>query len=309
MRETDPLRALLDWYAAIGVDEAIDTVARDRMLGPPPLARMPARDAGGEADAPAPRDPAPGRAPPASPPSSPRPFAPPGERAGGGRAGGAGASSGRVAPEALRAQASSPAVQDAVDLAAAAGDLDALRLAVAAFEGCALKRTATNLVFGDGNPAARVMLVGEAPGADEDRLGKPFVGVSGQLLDRMLATIGLDRMSAYITNILPWRPPGNRKPTAAEIAACLPFVRRQVDLVAPAVLVCVGGTAASALLDRGEGIMRLRGRWYTLPGDQGNETVQVTAIFHPAFLLRSPGQKRDAWRDLLAIRQKMHSIG
>ncbi|MGE0723345.1 MAG: uracil-DNA glycosylase [Alphaproteobacteria bacterium] len=208
----------------------------------------------------------------------------------------------RTAPRGLQASAA------AHELAAGAGDLAALRAAIAGFEGCALKRTATNLVFADGNPAADVMLVGEAPGADEDRLGKPFVGVSGQLLDRMLAAIGLDRTSAYITNILPWRPPGNRKPTAAEIALCLPFVRRHVALARPRILVCVGGTAASALLERSEGIMRLRGRWYEAQIDQDNKTIPTTCIFHPAFLLRSPGQKREAWRDLLAIRERLYTF-
>ena len=211
----------------------------------------------------------------------------------------------RIAPAVPRGTAATAA---ATDLAAGAADLAALQAAIAAFEGCALKRTATNLVFADGNPAAAVMLVGEAPGADEDRLGKPFVGVSGQLLDRMLATIGLDRSSAYITNILPWRPPGNRKPTAAEIALCLPFVRRHIALARPRILVCVGGTAASALLERAEGIMKLRGKWFEFPTDQDNKTISATCIFHPAFLLRSPGQKREAWRDLLAIRDRLHTF-
>ncbi|MGE0714383.1 MAG: uracil-DNA glycosylase family protein [Alphaproteobacteria bacterium] len=192
------------------------------------------------------------------------------------------------------------------ETAAAAADMEALRAALAAFEGCALRNTATNLVFGDGNPAAPLMLVGEAPGADEDRLGKPFVGVSGQLLDRMLAAIGIDRSGAWITNILPWRPPGNRKPTAAEIALCLPFVRRQIALVAPRVLVCVGGTSATSLLERGEGIIKLRGRWLQYRPDEESKTIDTVCIFHPAYLLRTPAQKREAWRDLLAIRDRLN---
>ncbi|MEE9251297.1 MAG: uracil-DNA glycosylase [Alphaproteobacteria bacterium] len=190
-------------------------------------------------------------------------------------------------------------------LAGAANTLEELRAALLAFEGCALKQTATNLVFGDGNPEARIMLVGEAPGADEDRRGLPFVGVSGQLLDRMLATIGLDRTNAYITNILYWRPPGNRNPTAAEIAACLPFVVRHIELVDPEVLVMVGGTAAKTILGQSEGIMRLRGHWFKYESARMARPISATAIYHSAYLLRSQAQKRDAWRDLLAIKLRL----
>jgi uracil-DNA glycosylase family 4 len=195
--------------------------------------------------------------------------------------------------------------QSATALAQAAATLDELREAVARFEGCPLKATATNLVFADGNPKARVMLVGEAPGADEDRQGKPFVGVSGQLLDRMLGCIGLDRTTVYITNILPWRPPGNRSPTAAEIAICLPFVERQIELVAPDVLVLLGGTSAKTLLQTTDGIVRTRGKWlrYASPGLA--RPVDAIATYHPAYLLRSPAQKRDSWRDLLSIKNKL----
>jgi uracil-DNA glycosylase family 4 len=195
--------------------------------------------------------------------------------------------------------------QTAAAIAQAATTLDELREALARFEGCPLKATATNLVFADGNPKGRVMLVGEAPGADEDRLGKPFVGVSGQLLDRMLACIGLDRTNVYITNILPWRPPGNRSPTAAEIAVCLPFVERQIELVAPDLLVLLGGTAAKTLLATADGIVKMRGKWrsYALPGLPG--PVDAIATYHPAYLLRSPAQKRDSWRDLLMIKNKL----
>lgn len=197
-------------------------------------------------------------------------------------------------------------MSDSRSLAARAGNLEELKAAIAAFEGCSLKATATNLVFGDGNPSARIMFVGEAPGADEDRLGKPFVGVSGQLLDRMIGCIGLDRGSAYITNILPWRPPGNRQPTASEIAACLPFVERHIELVNPTILVLVGGTSAKALLATSEGIMKLRGRWFMYRSSSRAQPIETMAIFHPAFLLRSPAQKREAWRDLIAIKSKYH---
>ena len=188
-------------------------------------------------------------------------------------------------------------------------NLDELRLAVSEYEGCSLKNTATNLVFSDGNENARVMLVGEAPGADEDRQGKPFVGVSGQLLDKMLSSIGLDRSSVYISNIIPWRPPGNRQPTPKEIDLCLPFIRRHIQLVNPLVLVLVGGTAAKSLLDKKEGIMRLRGRWFEYAADESDTIIPALPIFHPAFLLRSPVQKSNAWKDLIQIKKKVNGIG
>jgi DNA polymerase len=191
------------------------------------------------------------------------------------------------------------------EIADAAADLATLRTSLAAFEGCPLKHTAKNLVFGDGNPTADVMVIGEAPGADEDREGLPFVGVSGRLLDRMLASIGLDRESAYIANILPWRPPGNREPTPAEVAVCLPFIERHIELVAPRFLVLVGGTAAKTLLGRREGIMRLRGRWLAYRTERSEAPIPTLATFHPAFLLRSPAQKANAWRDLLMLKLKL----
>jgi uracil-DNA glycosylase len=198
-----------------------------------------------------------------------------------------------------------PSAQTATAVAQAAATLDELRGALAQFEGCPLKATATNLVFADGNPKAKVMLVGEAPGADEDRLGKPFVGVSGQLLDRMLACIGLDRSSVYITNILPWRPPGNRSPTAAEIAICVPFVERQIELVDPEVLVLLGGVSAKTLLATADGIVRTRGKWFSYASPGLPRPVPALATYHPAYLLRSPAQKRDSWRDLLTIKNKL----
>ena len=198
--------------------------------------------------------------------------------------------------------------RNAPGLAAAAGSLDELRAALAGFDECPLKATATNLVFGDGNPEAPIVLIGEAPGADEDRIGRPFVGRAGKLLDRMLAAIGRDRTSAYITNILFWRPPGNRQPTAGEIAACLPFVERHIELLAPEVLVFLGGTAAKTLLARNEGIMRLRGKWFDYSTPGLSRPVPAMATFHPAYLLRSPGQKRAAWQDLLAIKAKLDSL-
>ena len=193
--------------------------------------------------------------------------------------------------------------------AAQASTIEELRAALAAFDGCALKHTATNLVFADGNPAAPLMLIGEAPGAEEDRQGRPFVGESGQLLDRMLGAIGLDRTGCYISNIVFWRPPGNRPPSQEEIMACLPFVARHVELVRPKVLAFVGGTAVKAMLATSEGITRLRGRWfdYTLPGS--NQTIPAIPLYHPAYLLRQPALKREAWRDLLSLRARMDTLG
>ena len=202
--------------------------------------------------------------------------------------------------------AASAAESGARRIAAAARSLAELAAAVAAFEGCALKRTATNTVFADGVAGAPLMVIGEAPGGDEDRLGRPFVGRSGQLLDRMLAAIGYDRRrNAYISNVLFWRPPGNRKPTADEIAACLPFVWRHIALAAPKVVLLCGGTATSALLGRPEGITRLRGRWLELAID-GGAPVPSLATYHPSFLLRAPARKGEAWHDLLALQSKLN---
>ena len=186
-----------------------------------------------------------------------------------------------------------------------AADLAALEAGCAGFD-CDLKKTATNMVFADGNPASKVMLVGEAPGADEDRQGKPFVGVSGQLLDRMLASIGLDRGSVYITNILLWRPPGNRTPTPEETALFLPIVRRHIELARPKVLLAVGGSSAKTLLGTTEGILKLRGKWHEY--DTGSETVPLMPTLHPAYLLRSPGQKQMAWQDLRLLRRRLDGM-
>lgn len=197
----------------------------------------------------------------------------------------------------------------APSLAAGAKTLDQLKEALLSLEGCALKATATQLVFADGNPKAKVMFVGEAPGADEDRVGKPFVGQAGKLLDKMLGSIGLNRDSVYITNLLVWRPPGNRTPTPQEVALLLPFLERHIELVDPQFLVLLGGTAAQAVLARSEGITKLRGKWsdYATPGLA--RPVSALATFHPAYLLRQPAQKREAWRDLLMLRRKLDEFG
>jgi uracil-DNA glycosylase family 4 len=192
------------------------------------------------------------------------------------------------------------AVMAAREAARSAASLDELRAIMAGFQGCALRVTATQLVFADGNPQARVMFVGEAPGRDEDLAGLPFVGRSGKLLDRMLAAIGLDRTGAYIANIIPWRPPGNRTPTPQESQICLPFILRQIELADPDVLVCLGGPSSQALLGFKDGIRRTRGRWLSF--DTGKREIRAMATFHPAYLLRSPLEKRLAWRDFLAVK-------
>jgi len=197
------------------------------------------------------------------------------------------------------------AALEAREAAKNAKTLDELRAILEKFDGCALKTTATKLVFADGNPQAKLMLVGEAPGRDEDIEGLPFVGRSGKLLDRMLAAIGRDRTGVYIANIVPWRPPGNRTPTPQESAICLPFILRQIELADPDILVCLGGPSAQTLLGVKDGITKIRGRWF--PFDTGKREIRAMPTFHPAFLLRSPLQKRFAWRDFLAIQQALTS--
>jgi uracil-DNA glycosylase family 4 len=279
----DQALALLQWQIEMGADEAIGEAAVDRLAAassPPPTLRATSPWMGeGSVAVSAPPRPATHKAPAAAAP-----------------------------PRALTESAAEP-VQSARVLAAQAATIEQLAALVAGFDVCPLKRTATNTVFADGNPAAPVMIIGEAPGADEDRLGKPFVGRAGQLLDKMLAAIQLDRTGVQITNVIYWRPPGNRKPTAPEIASCLPFVFRHIVLSRPKVLVLAGGTAASALLDTTDGITRLRGRWFDLAVPGLDASLPTLPMFHPAFLLRSPERKREAWRDLLALKGKLAELG
>jgi DNA polymerase len=265
--------ALLKLYIEWGADEAIESTPQSRL--------------GATLLRPAQRPPAPAQKP-ASPAPAPQLSEQP-------------VPAFRPAP--VRALGDQAAILSAREAARAAPDLAALKEALARFDGVSLSKTATNLVFADGNPQAKVMLVGEAPGADEDRLGLPFVGVSGQLLDRMMAAIGLDRTSFYITNVCLWRPPGNRKPTDLELAAQKPFVERHIELVAPKVLVLVGAAAAQGLLGTTEGITRLRGRWFQYTLGESGQAIPALPIFHPAYLLRQPAQKRETWRDLLKLRE------
>ncbi|HJO72309.1 MAG TPA: uracil-DNA glycosylase [Rhodospirillales bacterium] len=273
-------RDVLDWYLGAGVDETVGETPVDRYAAPEaasraaPDSKLAVRGWPGLAEAPSPISPLISRGPsdPAAPPSR------------------------------------NGTVQAAFDAATAATGLDELHRALASFDGCPLKKTATNLVFTDGNPRASIILIGEGPGAEEDRQGLPFVGPSGRLLDRMLASIGLDRSNTLISNIVFWRPPGNRNPTTTEIATCLPFVERMIELVNPAIVVALGGPAAKTLLAKSEGVGRLRGHWfpYSTPGMP--RPAQATAVYHPAYLLRTPAQKRNTWRDFLGIKEKLESL-
>lgn len=196
---------------------------------------------------------------------------------------------------------------EARELAASAQTLEELEQRLANYDGCGLKLRATQLVFADGNPKAQIMLIGEAPGAEEDRQGKPFVGKSGQLLDRMLAAIGLDRSKVYIANTVPWRPPGNRAPTPEEMALCLPFLHRQVELVGPRLVMTLGGQAMQTVFDTTSGIVKSRGKWANVT--IGNHTVDAIPTLHPAYLLRNPAAKEQAWQDLLSLKLKMDELG
>lgn len=273
------LDALLRWYEAMGVDIAVGDEPRDRFAE---FATESARSR-----------------------SAPEPVsstAPAGRKA-------------PIAPVQMRepiqkvlAASAEDVTRAAQEAAAAANTLEELRAALDAFEGCGLKRTATRLVFADGNPQARVMLVGEAPGADEDREGRPFIGRAGRLLDRMLAAIGLDRTKVYIANVVPWRPPGNRTPSLQESEICLPFTRRQIELVSPDYLVCLGAAASLTLLGVKDGITRARGRAYEYelgPGEP--RKIRAFAMLHPAYLLRQPLAKKQAWADLRTLKKVIDS--
>lgn len=263
------------WLAEMGADEAIGEVAVDRTVQAEPPA---------PAVAPSPPAPAPRIVSP--PPAAPR--------------------------KAVPASPAGPGSSDAATLAAQCNSLDDLARALAGFEACPLQRTASNLCFCDGNPRALVMLVGEAPGRDEDIEGRPFVGRSGQLLDRMLAAAGLSRReddpakAVFITNTIFWRPPGNRDPTEAETLMCMPFLRRAIELQQPKLVLCVGKISAHRLLNTTDGILKLRGKWRTYETPSG--AVPLLPTLHPAYLLRQPAQKRLAWSDLISLRQKLDHI-
>jgi uracil-DNA glycosylase len=288
MNRDHAVRELLAFYLEAGVDAVIGDAPVDRFADPsaragitavpPTAAANAANTIGNPGREPPPRPDDRTRQPDARPPMPPPAQAPP-------------------PPDV--------AVMAAREAARTAASLDQLRDILDRFEGCSLRASATRLVFADGNPDARLMLVGEAPGRDEDLEGRPFVGRSGKLLDRMLAAIGMDRTSVYIANVVPWRPPGNRTPTPQESAICLPFVRRQIELVDPDILVCLGNPSTQTLLGTKEGITKTRGRWFAY--NTGTRDIRAIPTYHPAFLLRTPLAKRLAWRDLLAIKAALAS--
>jgi len=204
------------------------------------------------------------------------------------------------------------ALQQAKKLAASANNIEELAQHLASFDGCELKKTAKNLVFSDGNAKAQIMLIGEAPGREEDRIGKPFIGESGKLLDKMLAAIGLDRDNVYITNIVPWRPTGDRAPSSEEISLCRPFIDRHIELIAPKILLFIGGTVSKTFLDNQDGISKTRGTWIDyISGAHSplEATVPALPIFHPAFLLRAPARKAETWSDLCSLKERMLQLG
>lgn len=296
------LAAVLEWYQAIGVDDALAPTATNWLAkgkeAPPRFVAAKPQTAGATAA-------------PASGPArrtAPMPPAAGHERAAPGRVPG-------NAPPPSRTAAPSVTISDeaaeanARETAHRATSLDELHALLLAFDGCGLKTTAKNLCFYRGAKQARVMIIGEAPGRDEDRAGVPFVGPAGQLLDKMLAAIELSEADTHITNVVYWRPPGNRVPTPQETLICRPFLERQIQLVRPELIVTVGGAAAKLILDVAQGIMKVRGKWGTLqvPGEAGEAALEVPVMptLHPAYLLRSPAHKRQAWRDLLAIRARL----
>jgi DNA polymerase len=273
------LAALLRWYVDMGVDCPVEEAPVDRFaqsLAQPKSLAIQQAPAAPPPHRQTPPQPLQKRAPPRAAPIAPPPAA---------------------------ALSQDSAVASAREQAASAGTLDELREKLSAFDGCALKNAATQLVFADGAPDARLMIIGEGPGAEEDRIGKPFVGKAGQLLDKMLVAIGLDRTNVYIANVVPWRPPGNRTPTPQELALCLPFIRRQIELVSPDFLVLLGASSAQTLLNEKEGIMRLRGHWHDY--DCGGRKIKALPMLHPAYLLRAPLKKAQAWRDLRSLRHAL----
>ncbi|TWG99339.1 DNA polymerase [Mesorhizobium sp. J18] len=274
----DHLAELLRFYADAGVDEAMEDEPINRFEERAP-AQVPKAAAPSVPD----RSAAPSPQRPPAAPAEARPAMP-----------------AAIPDEAQAARAR--------DLARSAGSLAELKQLLADFDGCNLKYTAKNLVFADGNPEADIMFVGEAPGRDEDLEGLPFVGRSGRLLDRMLAAIGLDRTTAYISNVIPWRPPGNRDPSPLETEICRPFIERHIELMNPKVLVTLGNPSTKLLLRTQTGIMRMRGNW-SVHATPGGVQIPTMPTLHPAYLLRNPAHKKLAWRDFVAIKVKLRQLG
>ncbi len=288
----------LAWLVEAGADEAVGDEPVNRLVARAPS--NPPLEGGSKADLRDSAKTASGRGPAPAPRNDPSPkFAsqmstlPQGEGA---------------KKQTTPSMSESDTIGRAMELAGAANSLAELKAAMESFDGCPLKKTATSTVFADGVPDHRIMLIGEAPGRDEDRIGKPFVGRAGQLLDKMLAAIHLDRAkNAYITNVINWRPPENRDPTPEEAAMCLPFLRRHIELVHPGIIILLGAVAARHVMGKTDGIMRLRGKW--LEYHVNGAMVPVMPTLHPAYLLRRAADKKLAWRDLQAIEDKIRSLG
>ncbi|MFA7307744.1 MAG: uracil-DNA glycosylase family protein [Hyphomicrobium sp.] len=277
----EEMLALLDWFQAMGADAAVDETSCDWLArGPTPPGAAYAWPRPDDAQPLTQPESAPTRRLPAQSPTAET-----------------------TRPRAATPLGASEAETGARRIAREAGSLEALEAALKTFDGCGLKATATKLCFYRGAPTADLMIVGEAPGRDEDLEGKPFIGRAGHLLDKMLAAIGLGETSVHITNIVYWRPPGNRTPTPQEALACRPFLERQIELVSPKIVVAVGGSAAKELFGVAEGIMRLRGKWREIA--IGQRKIQAIATLHPAYLLRTPAAKNLVWQDLLQIRSKL----
>jgi DNA polymerase len=293
----EALRDILAFYREAGVDDALEETPSNRLLS---AAALSEKRTIAETVVRGMPPPAPSRMPPSPSEEKPNPPAPSDEDR-------------RLYDAVPDRPVATAAVPDerqimlARELAQSARSLEELRAHLASFDGCNLKFTAKNLVFSDGNPDADLMLVGEAPGRDEDIEGRPFVGRSGQLLDRMLAAIGIDRTSAYIANVIPWRPPGNRTPTPQETEICRPFIERQIELVRPKLLVTLGGPSAKVLLKTTEGVLRLRGNWRKHVTAAGVE-IPTMPTLHPAYLLRTPAHKKLAWRDFLEVKAKLRML-
>ncbi|MCC6205615.1 MAG: uracil-DNA glycosylase [Hyphomicrobiales bacterium] len=293
----EALRDILAFYREAGVDDALEETPSNRLLS---AAALSEKRTIAETVVRGMPPPAPSRMPPSPSEEKPNPPAPSDEDR-------------RLYDAVPDRPVATAAVPDerqimlARELAQSARSLEELRAHLASFDGCNLKFTAKNLVFSDGNPDADLMLVGEAPGRDEDIEGRPFVGRSGQFLDRMLAAIGIDRTSAYIANVIPWRPPGNRTPTPQETEICRPFIERQIELVRPKLLVTLGGPSAKVLLKTTEGVLRLRGNWRKHVTAAGVE-IPTMPTLHPAYLLRTPAHKKLAWRDFLEVKAKLRAL-
>ncbi|MEM1040567.1 MAG: uracil-DNA glycosylase [Pseudomonadota bacterium] len=288
MDQTNDLHELLQWYHDAGVDLALEDAPVDRFAES-------ARIAEAQATKRAAKQPTKGKASATAPGPAAQPLA-----------------AGKQTKPVTQSRTAAPAVvqnsevvANARALADQAQTLEALKTAIEGFEGCNLKFTAKSTVFASGNPRARLMLVGEAPRREEDEQGVPFVGRSGQMLDKILKALGYDRNDVYITNVLPWRPPGNRTPTAAESDICRPFLEKHIALVNPDLLVAVGAAATKTLLSTKEGIVSLRGRWKDVRF--GDNTYALLPTFHPSYLLRSPSQKKYAWHDWQMVKARMET--